>query len=186
MRTRGWMLLTVAVTAALVLVGCGGDGLVQPPDGGANGDGGDGAADFDAASYDGTWAGNWENQTFSSTGSASAEIDVDEAGGTVDITLDLGGNVLGGSDPAPINLSGTFDDTGFSLDQNVAVLGDLSITIDADGNIAGSATNLPSAGIERVDFTGTRSGDTMTVSYTVTFAGDSATATGTLTLDLQP
>jgi len=44
---------------------------------------------------------------------------------------------------------------------------------------------VPGGNIDRVNFTGRRSGDTITINYTVEFAGGGNPATGVLTATLQ-
>src|SRR5687768_5185021 len=51
------------------------------------------------------YTGFWLNQTFGSTGNATAQINRNLP--NVSFTLDLDGNVFGGTNPTPLILSGT-------------------------------------------------------------------------------
>jgi len=174
----GWLLLIVAVVAAVIVGGCGGS------DNG-NGNGGSVTGTFNAAAWDGTWLGQWLNQTFNSTGAASFSFTVNESAKTIDVTWDMDGAVFGQADPAPITMNLQYDDTGINAQVNGTALGDLAFTVDADGNIEGSFTNVPNAAIAQVTFTGQRNGNTITLNYTVQFAGGGNPATGSVTVNLQ-
>lgn len=176
MRRFGWLLLVVLAIAGVMLAGCGGDD---------NGNGGPVNGTFDAASWDGTWDGQWVNQTFNSTGGATFDVDVNVATQTIAVTADLDGAVFGQADPPPINMSLQYTDSGVSATVNGTQLGDLAFTIDESGNVQGSFTNVPGGGIARVDFTGQRVGNTLTINYTVQFSGGGNPATGVLTVNLQ-
>jgi len=52
-------------------------------------------AQFDPSEFEGFWRGTWFNNTFQSTDSAYITINIDETGGTIEITMDLEGNVFG-------------------------------------------------------------------------------------------
>ena len=112
----------------------------------------------------GTYSGTWTNTTFGSTGAISATVAVDAAAATLTISLDIGGNVFGGPDPAPLtsnidlNSEGPFAGTDplfgdFTIDYSaghlvftapaVPNLGGKTLTVEgdfADGSFAGTYT----------------------------------------------
>jgi hypothetical protein len=133
----------------------------------------------------GAWEGQWVNTTFGSQGAAHMKITADITQKTFQIVSDLDGNVLGGSDPDPITLEGTYTDTEFNITTTTTTFGDLTVTIDGQGNFSGSTVNLPNQNIERVDFNGGVTPETITINYTVTFSASigGGTAVGVLTLN---
>mgnify|MGYP001024411844 CR=1 FL=1 len=172
MRKTGWLLLVLLVAAAALIAGC---------DGGDNGNGGT----FDATAWDGTWTGQWVNQTFNSTGAAEFVIQTDLVDQEVDVQADLDGAVFGRADPDPINMHVQYTDSGIDATVDGTNLGDLSFTIGPNGNMQGSFTNVPNAAIDTVTFTGQRSGNTITINYTVNFAGGGNPAHGVVTVTRQ-
>lgn len=120
--------------------------------------------------YVGDWVGQWTNTTYNSTGAANLVVTADTEQKTVQFVIDVDGNVLGGADPDPITLGGTYSETGINISSTVGTFGDLTLTIDDEGNISGSAINVPNQNIDRIDFTGTVTSETMTINYTVTFS----------------
>jgi len=135
--------------------------------------------------YVGNWVGQWTNTTFNSTGAANLVVTADTEQETVQFVIDVDGFVLGGADPDPITLGGTYNETGINISSTVETFGDLTLTIDEDGNINGSAINVPNPNIDRIDFTGTVTSETMTINYTVTFSPNigGGTAVGVFTLN---
>ncbi len=135
-------------------------------------------------------AGSWQNNTFGTTGPASAFIAADRISHQAQLTLTLGGNVFGGSAPPPQTLVGLPDSSvsmvTFSALGN-ALFGNLSATVDNEGNINGSATSIPSPNVSSMMFTGAVTQNVVTaggeanVNYTLNLI-PSGTATGTLTL----
>ncbi len=173
MRGSGW--LALVVVAAVVVAGCGGGVTNGGPVGGI----------FDSTAWEGTWVGQWTNTTFSSTGPATIAIAEGLVAGTADVNFDMDGAVFGQADPPAVQMTVAYDDTGIDAQVNGTQLGDLAFTIDANDNVQGSFTNVPGGGIARVDFTGQRNGNTITINYTVTFAGGGGTAAGNLVVTKQ-
>ena len=138
------------------------------------------AQGLDAKSFEGSWQGQWVNNTFGSQGDASLDVSVDEAQLTVEFVLDLDGNVLGGSDPDPETFSGTYDAAALTVTGTSVVFGDITWSVDSSGNMTGNGINVPSPTIDSVGFTGTASAQIMTLDYTVYFTGG-GTAVGVLT-----
>ena len=135
-----------------------------------------------ASALNGTWDGTWNNATFSTLGSTHAVISVNTTAHTFSATLTLGGNVFGGSAPAPVSFTGTYStSTGVSFSGHDALFGDITFTITPAGAISGSATNVPSSNVSSVSFTGTATSTSITVNYTIQLK-PSGTATGTLTM----
>ena len=137
------------------------------------------------AAFAGNWSGQWNNNTFSTTGPASMVVSVNTVAQTLQATVTLGGNVLGGSAPPPQTFSGSYGGAGVTITQSSPVFGNVTATIAPDGTITGSATNIPNASISRVDFTGTATPATITINYTITFsaAAGGGRATGVMVLN---
>ncbi len=138
-----------------------------------------------AAALAGNWSGQWNNNTFSTTGPASMAVSVNTAAQTFQATITLGGNVFGGSAPPPQTFSGSYGASGITFTQSSPVFGNVTATIGPDGTITGSATNVPSASVSRVDFTGTATATTITINYTITFTpgAGGGQATGVMILN---
>jgi hypothetical protein len=133
-----------------------------------------------AAKLAGNWTGTWKNATFSTQGTETMTIAVDTVAQTMNITLDVNGSVFGGADPAPETLTTTYTLTGATFSKSSPVFGNLTLTISPAGTLSGAATSVPTAGISRVDFTGTITPTLITVNYAVTFT-NTTIATGTAT-----
>lgn len=133
----------------------------------------------------GDWQGRWENLTFGSKDSASLTVTADTMLGTLEAVLDLDGPVFGGSDPAPITLTGTYDAAGFSVSGSQAPYGDLSISGDTSGVMSGRAVNLPNPGIDSVTLLGNYTEDVINLTYIVYFAFGGGTANGILSMEKQ-
>ncbi len=131
-----------------------------------------------AAALSGTYVGNWYNETFGSTGSAQMTLSVDLAASTFSATVDLGGNVFGGANPPPQTFTGTLEPGGGTIALTSQVFGTASASIDPRGRMTSSLTNLPVAGIDRVESNGIISPQEVVFGYTITFSGGSGTATG--------
>lgn len=179
-------LVIMIVVAFAALVGCHGGHVALGNGGGNGGDGGNGdtgnGGDFDVPAYAGDWDGAWNNNTFGSTGGASATVAVNEADQTAQVMVDFDGNVFGGADPDPFVLNGTYDADSLTVDGATTNLGTIDLDIDADGNLTGSVTGIAAANIDSVDFSGTISPTAISLNYTVHFS-DSSTARGTLQLN---
>jgi len=130
------------------------------------------------ADLGGTYVGNWFNETFKSTGSAQMTLSVDPVASTFSATVDLGGNVFGGADPPPQTFTGTLEPGGGTIELTSQLFGTVSATLDARGRMWSSLTNLPAAGIDRVDSNGFITPEEAVFGYTITFSGGGGTATG--------
>jgi hypothetical protein len=136
-------------------------------------------------SFAGNWTGGWVNNTFGSSGPASAVVTVNTANQTFSATITLGGNVFGVGAPPPQTFTGSYSPGGITFSQTSPVFGNVNATITPDGAITGSGTNIPNPNISRMDFTGTMNPQKITINYTITFspAAGGGTATGVLTLN---
>jgi len=187
MRTSGWTVLAIVAVAALVVfAGCDGDGTAAPPNGGGGGNGGgNGTGGFDATAYEGTWSGQWTNQTFATQGPITMTIDATPTGtqsGTADLQIDLGGNVFGQLSPNPINIQLAWDENGATGSVPGTQIGDISLSIGADGGIQVDVTNVPASAIESVSVNGTSDANSISLNYTINFtAGGPATGVINLT-----
>ena len=106
-----------------------------------------------AQALEGTYRGRWDNVTFGTTGSIEATITVDVVTMTVTITSDLGGNVFGGPDPGPQTV--TLDlSAGLNSALASPLLGDVSVSVDALGNLEIVGSNVPAPGIAAITISG--------------------------------
>ncbi|QNN20841.1 hypothetical protein HED60_00675 [Planctomycetales bacterium ZRK34] len=137
----------------------------------------------------GDYVGGWHNITFGSTGDASANVQI--TGPTaVTVSLDLDGNVFGGSDPTPLVLMGAIQMDGSVLFDDVMghpTYGDVSgASISPTGDVSAIGVNVPAVFIDTFElgggFTTEEHAD---LTYIVTFT-DTSTANGTITLDRVP
>jgi len=131
----------------------------------------------------GTFEGQWDNHTFGSFGAASMIIE-SLGGADIMITVDLDGNVFGGSDPDPFVITGTADATGFTPDPfSDPGFGTLSGGVDGAGNIDFSLSGAGGGFFELVTARGTAVGDSIHVDYEIfEFIGTPAFAVGELNL----
>ena len=142
------------------------------------------AVSISLQSYAGTWIGSWTNTTFGSSGPASLVITVNEQAGTMQFTLDLGGNVFDGGDPPASVFSGTATNGAFSVSGNSATFGNVTLT----GNGAaftGQGLNVPGGVVSRVTFTGTVSTTQITWNYQVFNPNNVQFAQGTMVVNKQ-
>ncbi len=132
------------------------------------------------------YAGTWFNQTFMSTGPASATIERNLP--QVTFTLDLDGNVFGGSNPTPLVMNGMLNpdmSVTFAPVVGHPTYGDVTGSMSATGAINAAGTNVPGGFITGVTLTGQRTPTDIDLSYVVTFA-QGAPANGVINMDLIP
>lgn len=136
-----------------------------------------------ASQIAGSWGGGWLNNTFSSSGTATLAITTNTTAHTFSATLHLTGNVFGGSAPPDQTFSGSYStSTGVSYSGHSSLFGDITFTVTPAGVINGVATNVPSANVSKVTFSGTASAHAITIDYTVNLkAGGTASGVVTLT-----
>lgn len=144
-------------------------------------DDGDMAEQPDYTAFNGEFDGHWSNETFGSTGSANVMIDV-SADGMATVTVDLDGNVLGGSDPDPETFSFNVADADLEAGMTIesATFGTTVVTLDG-GTITVTADAVPANGIAAFEAEGDLSSSALVGTYTVTF-DDGSTADGTFQL----
>ncbi|MES1147155.1 MAG: hypothetical protein ABUL49_00205 [bacterium] len=156
-----------AVILSCVLSGCGGSGTTVIPD-------------FDPAKVSGTYSGSWHNLTFGTTGSADLTATADTVAKTASLTLTLGGNVFGSPGAAPLTITGSYSGSSYSgTASSNTTFGNVTLTIDGNGNIIGQATNIPGGTVSSMTFQGSVSGKTITLNYTVVLVAG-GTASGTV------
>jgi hypothetical protein len=130
----------------------------------------------------GNWTGTWRNTTFNTSGPVTLGVTVNTVAETFQMVLDIGGGVFGAGDPPSETFTGSYSEaTGASLTRTSTLLGTVTATVTPAGVLTGTCTNIPNAGINRIDFTGTVTASTIAINYTVTFTGG-GTAVGTMTL----
>ena len=132
--------------------------------------------------YVGTYTGTWVNSTFASTGTGTATIADNAATRTATLTAAATGQVLGsGGGLASTTRSNAYGVSAGTISTVVAPLGNVTISVDAFGNVVASGVNIPNVAISRWDATGTISATQILLNFTVTFVSG-APATGTITL----
>ncbi|MFM9997170.1 MAG: integrin alpha [Phycisphaerales bacterium] len=102
----------------------------------------------------GHYAGTWTNTTFSSSGAIRADGVI--VASTLTMTIDADGGVFGLPDPPPFTLSGPITAGGWSAAlTGHAVFGDLSVSVNAAGQVTINGSNPPSGFITTYTATGT-------------------------------
>ncbi len=129
----------------------------------------------------GFYRGTWHNNTFGTSDSAFMTINADGGSSMLEIILDLNGNVFGGSDPAPVTMTGPYDANGFSVSGNSPTYGDLFITGYSDGTITGRLPNVPNPNIDSTTLAGTFNADTVALTYLI-YNGGSVYANGVINM----
>lgn len=140
------------------------------------------AQPYNISDFIGNWTGQWDNTTFGSTGSTTMTLTSDATNMTAQMILDMNGNVLGGADPAPMTLDGTYTATEFTVSATTDLFGEFTLSVNSQGVLTGQGINVPNTFIDRVDFSGTATPMEITINYIVTFTADAGggTAVGVL------
>lgn len=137
------------------------------------------------ARWSGDWEGTWENTTFGSTGDIKARVTFSPDGSAA-FTFDVGGFVFGALDPPEVSFTGSFDASGITIDlPGDAVFGDVRVTINPDGEFDMVGDIIPTAGIARVEASGTFAETTVEGTYTV-FFDDERVAEGNVSMTKLP
>jgi adhesin/invasin len=140
---------------------------------------------LNVATYAGTWSGTWTNTTYGSTGTTSIVIAGGGAANQVTLSHSGTGTVLGGSGaPLETRTNVPYSATAFSLTTVSNTFGNVTLNIDAAGNIVGSGTSVPNVSISRWDCTGTITATQIRLNFTVTFTSGSP-AVGTIVVNKQ-
>lgn len=120
-----------------------------------------------ALALEGTYTGGWTNRTFQSAGPVGLTIEVNEEAQFALVTLDLGGNVFGGSDPDPIlyeiDLVEDFD----VLEMTDDLFGESTMEMDADGHFVLEAPSVPGLGGLALTVEGDFTADGFIGTYTI-------------------
>ena len=127
----------------------------------------------------GLYEGQWDNNTFGSTGGASVLID-DLGGGALGMTIDLDGFVFGLGDPGPISVSGMLMGDTFTLNpQSDPLYGDISGGVDDMGTLRVDLVDAAMGDFALVTLRGTAIADSIQFDYTIfTQAGTTPFAVG--------
>lgn len=163
-----WKVAFPAV-AIVVLSGCLGSSSSTP------------APAFDPTPIVGTYTGNWHNLTFGTTGTGNLVFAANTTAKTATVDLTLTGNVFGAPSPSPLHLDGSYTGSKYtgSATGN-ATFGNVTLSIDSNGNISGTAASVPGGTVSSMTFSGSVVGKTVTLNYTVTLVAG-GTANGTFT-----
>jgi hypothetical protein len=135
------------------------------------------------------YTGSWTNTTFGSTGPANAVVDV--VGNLITFTLDLDGNVFGGSNPTPLVVTGTRNPDGSATFNPVLAhptYGDVTGGLSSTGGITANGVNVPGPTVSSVSLTGQFVPGSIDFNYVVTFepGAGGGTANGIIDLNLVP
>ncbi|MBL8087162.1 MAG: hypothetical protein JNM85_03710 [Chthonomonas sp.] len=161
------------ILALAALIGCGG--------GGGGTSGGGGGTVLDPTPFIGSWTGNWNNLTYSTTGPASMTFGANTTTKAANWTMDLDGNVFGGPNPPADNLVGSYTDSALSVTGSSPTFGTLSFTVDKNGNVTGGSTTVPGGFVQSITYSGTITPTSMNLTYVITFVNPAiAPANGTL------
>ncbi|GEM_PF-1774813 len=136
----------------------------------------------------GLFEGQWDNNTFGSTGAASVLIE-DAGGGNLTMNIDLDGFVFGQGDPDPVIVTGSLAGDVFTLDPLVgdAVYGDVTGGIDAAGTLSFDMVNAAGGAFALVTLRGTAIGESIQFDYEIfTAAGTAPFAVGEVNVRFVP
>ena len=123
----------------------------------------------------GQFEGQWDNNTFGSTGAASMLVE-SLGGADVSLTIDLDGFVFGGDDPDPFTITGTVGATGFVADPFMNPgFGTFSGGVDENGVVAIDLIDAAEGAFSLVTLRGTAIGDSVQLDYEI-FTPNSPTA----------
>ena len=115
----------------------------------------------------GLYDGQWDNNTFGSTGSAALTIEY-MGGGVLSGTLDLGGFVFGQGDPDPVSFTAMLAGDAVTLDPfSNDTYGDVSGGIDDMGNLSIDLVNPAFGVFSLVELRGTAIGDSIQFDYEI-------------------
>ncbi|GJM19744.1 MAG: hypothetical protein DHS20C14_19570 [Phycisphaeraceae bacterium] len=141
-----------------------------------------------AADQEQRWEGSWHNETFGSTGSAVADIEI--TGSDVSFSLDLGGFVFGVGDPPPIVATGVLNGDGtMTLNEVVgnAVYGTVIGEADDTGNFSLCLSDASGGFFDLIEIRGTWTSTEFRTRYDIfQTVGGSVFATGTFNMDFVP
>ena len=120
-----------------------------------------------ALALEGTYEGEWNNTTFGSTGPIELTIEVDEEAQVALLTLDLGGNVFGASDPDPVeyevDLTADFEDYEVTDD----VFGESTVEVGVDGHFVFESEAVPGLGGLPMTIEGDMTAEGVTGTYVI-------------------
>ena len=134
-----------------------------------------------AQAFAGTYSGTWTNTTFNSTGPVTAVITVNSSDLTVTASLNVGGNVFGGSPPPPEIFKGQLGSIGsIGFSGHSPTYGDFTVTSSPSGFVM-KATNVPNARIDHFEADGAFATGKISGTYTVFFK-DGSQAVGNFSL----
>lgn len=132
------------------------------------------------------YEGSWTNQTFGSTGAAHGVLNISPP--TISFSLDLDGNVFGGTDPTPLVLTGTLNpDMSATFNPVVGhpTYGDVTGSATATGQLSATGTNIPNQFITGFSMSGQFTPAAINMTYTVTFP-QGAPANGIIQMNVVP
>ena len=137
--------------------------------------------DFDATIYVGNWTGPWQSLLAGRQGTAVLLFRADQVAKTFEVTFDMDGEVLDGLDPPQVVFEGTYTTAGGAADVPGTAFGDVTMTIGRNGAFSGAFENVPHPDIDRINFTGSASANSITINFTVLLNGGGF-VNGTMTL----
>jgi hypothetical protein len=130
-------------------------------------------AQFNPSDFAGTYSGTWFNNTFQSTGAASLIVNINQANMTIELILDLDGNVFGGTDPETATMNGGYDNNGFNATGNSPTYGPMFFDGNDEGEMNGRLPDVPAGFIDSTILDGTYNPTNINLTYEVYFGGSS-------------
>lgn len=131
-----------------------------------------------AAQFAGEYTGTWENTTFGSTGPADVTVVVDEAAQFMLVTIDLGGNVFGGTDPDPVLFElDLIQEPPYEFSSDL--FGEATIDLSEDGTVTIDAPAIPDLGGLPMTVEGSFGGE---MTYTIGDGAGGVFAEGVITV----
>jgi len=142
-------------------------------------------AQFNAPDLEGFYRGIRINYTANISDSAFITIDIDESTSSIQMIWDLDGVVFGVTNPAPAIMTGTYDDSGFSVQGYSSPYGDMFFTGLANGTITGRFPNVLVEWADSTILDGTYNQDSIHLPYIV-YSGGNVFATGVVNVWKDP
>jgi hypothetical protein len=120
----------------------------------------------------GLYEGQWDNNTFGSSGAASMLIE-SLGGADISITIDLDGFVFGGADPDPFVITGSVGPMGFTPDPFMSDgFGTMSGGVDENGNVAIDLADAAGGDFSLVTLRGIAMGEAVELDYEIFLANN--------------
>jgi len=132
------------------------------------------------AALAGLYSGTWTNTTFGSSGTIKWTVMANASARSVTIVINVTGNVFGGQAPAPESITLTHLNQGV-IKGTSSGFGSVDGTVQPDGSINVTLTNIPGGRVTTVTISGMLSPPSISLAYAVTLSSGGH-ASGTVTM----